>query len=271
MIALENVFKCYGRRPVLKGVNLHVEPGEVVALVGPNGAGKSTALRIVAGIVRPDQGRATINGHDTGASPVARRSLGYLPQKLGVPLTTTVRDLARLITDIRGVPFDLATAALEEAKLDHRVDAALGELSGGQKQRIMLILATVGPVTSLLLDEPSISLDADGSEDVRALIRAAQDRGSAVLFASHHLSDVAALADRLAVMVEGQIIAQGTLLELAERAGIKWSGSVEPPIEAIYRTLVTRSRAARGPVTSPIWRLVTPRDKETECEGRGAA
>lgn len=246
MIVLENLTKAYGKQPVLRGVGLQVHPGEVVALVGPNGAGKSTTLRIVAGIIRADSGRATINGIDA-RSLVARRLLGYLPQKAGVPSATSLGALVRLVADVRGVPVSKALEALESAGLESRMDATLAELSGGQRQRVMLVLATLGPVISLLLDEPGISLDADGAEDVHARIRAARARGTAVLFASHHLADVAALADRVAILVDGLVAAEGTLPALARRAGVAWTGTAEAPIETIYRTLVARSRGTAEP------------------------
>lgn len=241
MIVLEGLTKAYGKHPVLRDFSLNVHPGEVVALVGPNGAGKSTTLRIVAGIIRADSGQATINGIDARALE-ARRLLGYLPQKAGVPSATSVLALARLVADVRGVPFSEVKDALEGAGLAARMHANLAELSGGQRQRVMLVLATLGPVTSLLLDEPGISLDADGAEEVQARIRGARARGTAVLFASHHLADVAALADRVAILVDGSIAAEGTLPALARRAGVLWTGTTEAPIETIYRTLVARSR-----------------------------
>jgi len=246
MIRLEELHKSYGGRLALAPLSLDVAAGEVVALVGPNGAGKSTTLRAIAGIIRPTGGRALIGGRDVVTDPVgARVQLGYLSQRAGVPLGTVVGDLARLVASVRGVPAAEAEAAVAAAGLAGRLDAPLAELSGGQRQRVMLALAVLGPVVALLLDEPSISLDSEGSEEVREAIRAARERGTAVLFASHHLSDVAALADRIVVLVQGRAVAQGTLAELSEAAGVPWSlEAIEPPIERIYRVLVARGRSA---------------------------
>jgi ABC-2 type transport system ATP-binding protein len=243
MIKVDNLGKAYRGHPVLRAVSLQVEPGQVLALVGPNGAGKSTTLRILAGIVTADAGAATINGVPAGCSQ-ARRSLGYLPQKPGVANSTSLLSLARLVTEVRGLPSDSATRLLADCGFSGRMHATIGELSGGQRQRLMLALATVGPVTALLLDEPGISLDADGADDAHLRIREARARGTAVLFTSHHLADVAALADRIAVMVEGVVIAQGTPVELARRAGMTWNPGSSASFEAVYRYLVTRSRSA---------------------------
>lgn len=245
MILLERVTKRFGTRPALDGLSLCVTAGEVVALVGPNGAGKSTALRVLAGVIRPTVGAASIGGADVVSHPAAaRRLLGYLPQKLGVPATTVVGDLAALVASVRGLTPSQATPALAALGLGERLDATLAQLSGGERQRVMLALATLGPVSALVLDEPSISLDAEGAEDVRATIQDAKRRAVAVLFASHHLHDVAALADRIVVMVGGRAAAEGTLDELAAAAGVPHGDAAgEAPIDHIYRVLVTRGRA----------------------------
>jgi len=254
-IKLVGVGKTYGDHAALSSLDLTVARGEVVALVGPNGAGKSTTLRILAGAIQPTSGMAWIAGHDVLLEPLAAREhLGYLPQRLGVPLTTVVGDLAALLSRARGLPVDAGARALAEAHLGNRLGATLGEISGGQRQRVMLVLATLGAVEVLLLDEPGISLDTDGAEEVRDAIAAARFDGASVLFASHHLSDVARLADRIAVMVEGQIVACGSVEELARRAGVRWDErTAEPPVEQIYRILI---QGGGRPVTAPI-RLVS--------------
>ena len=232
MIELRQVWKRYGERVVLQPLDLRVRSGETVALVGPNGAGKSTALRILAGTVQASGGSVTREG-----------TIAYLPQRLGVPPATVVGDLAALVAAARNVDGALVRDALSAAGLADRLDTPLGELSGGQRQRVMLALATAGEVGVLLLDEPGISLDVEGAEEVRAAIAAARERGAAVLFASHHLHDVALLADRIVLLVEGRVVAQGSLAELAASAGVPWHASVaDPPIERIYRVLVRRSR-----------------------------
>lgn len=232
MIRLDQVWKRYGDRIALRPMDLLVRSGEVVALVGPNGAGKSTALRILAGTVHASGGTATITG-----------SVAYVSQRLGVPETTVIGDLAALVAAARGLTLETVASALVTAGLAGRMQAKLSELSGGQRQRVMLALATAGDIDALLLDEPSISLDVEGAEEVRSAIAAARRRGAAVLFASHHLHDVALLAERIVLLVEGQVVAQGSIAELAAAAGVPWSASLaDPPIERVYRVLVSRSR-----------------------------
>jgi ABC-2 type transport system ATP-binding protein len=239
-IVFAGVTKCFGARCVLAPLALTVAPGEVVALVGPNGAGKSTTLRILAGAIHADAGSARIAGWDVAGAPLrARLQLGYLPQRLGVPNGTVVGDLAALVATARGLPAAAGAEAVADAGLGSRLRAELGEMSGGERQRVMLALATLGTINALVLDEPSISLDAEGAEEVREVILAARQRGAAVLFASHHLSDVARLADRIAVMVAGRVVACGTVEELAAAAGVRWNArAADAPIERIYRILV---------------------------------
>lgn len=240
MIELRDVAKRFGDRIALAPLTLTVAAGEIVALVGPNGAGKSTTLRILAGGLRPDQGTAHIAGRNVVTDPLrARLRLGYLPQRLGVPLSAVIGDLATLVAAARGLPAETGTRALTAYGLGDRLDATLGEMSGGQRQRAMLALTTLGPLEALVLDEPSISLDIEGADDVREAIRNAKRAGAAILFASHHLSDVALLADRIAVMVAGELVACGTLQELAATTGVAWdSRVVDAPIERIYRVIV---------------------------------
>jgi len=244
MITVRQLTKRFGERIALAPVDLDVRAGETVALVGPNGAGKSTLLRLLAGIITPSGGSAQIDGRDiVTAGPEARRRLGYLPQRLGVPGSTVLADLARLVAAVRGLHASVAFEALDRAGFGLRLGSPLVELSGGQRQRAMLELAGLGDVGVVLLDEPSISLDADGAEDVRQAIRAARARGAAVLFASHHLHDVALLADRIVLLVEGRAVMTGTIGELATAAGVAWHpDDTDPPIERIYRILVGRSR-----------------------------
>jgi len=244
MITVRQLTKRFGERIALAPMDLDVRPGETVALVGPNGAGKSTLLRLLAGIITPSGGTAEIDGQDiVSAGPAARRRLGYLPQRLGVPGSTVLADLARLVATVRGLQPSVAllcdlTRFPREGLTRYPV-----ELSGGQRQRAMLELAGLGDVGVVLLDEPSISLDADGAEEVRQAIRAARAREAAVLFASHHLHDVALLADRIVLLVEGLAITAGTIGELAAAAGVAWHpDDTDPPIERIYRILVGRSR-----------------------------
>jgi ABC-type multidrug transport system ATPase subunit len=233
VITLAGVHKRFGARTVLQPLDLTVRAGEVVALVGPNGAGKSTALRIVIGIVRPDGGRAGLNGFDVGAEPERARALaGYVPQRLTFPEHVTVLDLCRLVARLRVVPAGAAAQALERVALADRRTARIRDLSGGQRQRLALALALIGEPSALVLDEPSISLDAEGAEIVCAAIADARARGAAVLFASHHLHEVAALAERVVVLVDGERRAEAGAAALSDATAFErfYRGALRPEV-----------------------------------------
>jgi Cu-processing system ATP-binding protein len=234
VIGLDGVTKRYGAHAALRDFSLRVGPGDVVALVGPNGAGKSTALKIVLGIVRPTAGRARINGFDVAREPERARALvGYVPQRLAFPDHVTCGDLCRLVAGLRGVAPELALSALADVALDGHGRTRVRELSGGQRQRLSLALALVDAPRALILDEPSISLDAEGAEVVCRVIAAAKARGAAVLFASHHLHEVAALADRVVVLRGGAQAAEAVAADLRDAAAV----------EAFYRATLRQASA----------------------------
>lgn len=217
MIALDHLTKRYGARTAVRDLSLLVQPGEVVALVGPNGAGKSTALKAVVGIVQPTEGRARVNGYDVAREPEAARALvGYVPQRLAFPEHVSCLDLSRLVSALRGAGPGVAEAALADMALGDRMGSRVRDLSGGQRQRLSFALALVGSPRALVLDEPSISLDADGAEIVCGAVASARARGAAVLFASHHLNEVAALADRVILLREGAAVAEAAAAAIRE-------------------------------------------------------
>lgn len=234
MIAFESVSKSYGSRLALDDFSLQIAPGEVVALVGPNGAGKSTAIRMVVGIVRPSAGTIRVNGYTVAAQPEAARTLvGYVPQRFAFPDHVAVGDLVRLVAALRCAPVSAAAAALGAVNLTDRGRSLVRDLSGGQRQRLSLALALIGQPRALVLDEPSISLDADGAAVVSRTIAGARERGAAILFASHHLHEVAALADRLVVLQYGRITAARDARSLRDPAAL----------QAFYRGALRREDA----------------------------
>ena len=231
MIVIENLTKRYGVHEAACGVSLGVAAGEVVALVGPNGAGKSTILKSVAGAIRPSAGAVRVSGYDIVAEPEqARASLGYVPQRLAIDEHVTCADVCRLVVALRGLSLDVAEV-LSPVGLRERAGSRVGQLSGGQRQRLSLALALAGAPRALVLDEPSISLDAEGAETVCRAVSDAQRRGAAVLLATHYLHEVASVADRIVVLQSGRIVTEAA-------AGVLRDPRV---LEAFYRNAVSRS------------------------------
>jgi ABC-2 type transport system ATP-binding protein len=216
---LENVNKNYGSVRALCAVNFEVGAGEVVALLGPNGAGKTTAVKLLLGLMPPNSGKVHVFCGDP-MSPANRIRTGAMLQVGRVPETLRVSEHIDLFCSYYENPLPraaiLAAAGLE--KLSHR---KFGDLSGGQKQRVLFALAICGDPDLLFLDEPTVGLDVEARRMLWDEIRALVSRGKTVLLTTHYLQEADALADRVAVINKGQIIAQGTPAEIKGRTAGK--------------------------------------------------
>lgn len=205
---LENVSKHYGNVTALDNVSLTLRPGEVLALLGPNGAGKTTAVSLLLGLARPDSGVV----HLFGGSPqdaASRTRVGVMLQLSGVPETLTAAEHLKLFAAYYPQPLPLGEV-LERTGLvglEHRL---YGKLSGGQKQRLHLALALVGDPDLLALDEPTTGLDVSSRRALWSGVRATIREGKTVLLTTHYLEEADALADRIVVLTEGRIRAEGT-------------------------------------------------------------
>ena len=210
--SLESVNKNYGDVRALRAVNFQVRAGEVVALLGPNGAGKTTAVKLLLGLMPPNAGRVRVFGADP-TNPENRIRTGAMLQVGRVPETLRVREHIDLFSAYYQKPMAakevLAAAGLE--KLSNRI---YGELSGGQKQRVLFALAICGDPDLLFLDEPTVGLDVEARRLLWDEIRHLISRGKTVLLTTHYLQEADALADRIAVINKGEIIAEGTPAEI---------------------------------------------------------
>jgi ABC-2 type transport system ATP-binding protein len=217
--SLETVSKNYDTVRALRNVNFHIRAGEVVALLGPNGAGKTTAVKLLLGLMQPNSGRVRVFGGDP-VNPENRLRTGAMLQVGRVPETLRVREHIDLFSSYytRHLPADevLAAAGLEKLR-----DRKFGELSGGQKQRVLFALAICGDPDLLFLDEPTVGLDVEARRMLWEEIRRMVGRGKTVLLTTHYLQEADALADRIAVIHQGEIIAEGTPSEIKAQTGGK--------------------------------------------------
>jgi len=216
-------------------LSLRLAPGQVLGLCGPNGSGKSTTLKALAGLVAPTHGRVYIFGSTAGSGP-ARAHVGYLPESVRFPVRQTGRELLRYCAGLAAVPArqigERVDAALKWAGLVPAADCRLETYSKGMRQRLGLAQAIVHEPSVILLDEPASGLDPEGRLALVALIRDLARQGRTVVLSSHLLVQAEYLCDRIALLGNGRLLAEGTPAELlgADRVAPAESS----PLEKLY-------------------------------------
>lgn len=213
MLEVEHLRKEFQKFVAVDDVSLQLPEGETLALLGPNGSGKSTILRCIAGLMRPTRGAVLINGGSPD-SIAARRSFSYLPQQVTFPESLTAREVLEFYCRLRRLPASRAAAAIEDANVPDRL---VSEFSGGMIQRLAIAVALLADAPLLILDEPTASLDPQGAIELRRLLAALKHDGKTIIFTSHVLSDVEALADRVAILVGGRLVALETIEALRRK------------------------------------------------------
>ena len=212
---LANAVKRYGKTQALAGVDLEVHRGEVLALLGPNGAGKTTAISLLVGLQQADAGSASLFDSAPNAL-AARRRIGAMLQTTSLPETLTVGELIDLFRNYYARPRTVADV-VALAGVDALLDRRYAKLSGGQQRRAQFALAICGRAELLFLDEPTTGLDIDARETMWRAIRQLVAEGCAVVLTTHYLEEAEALADRVVVLAQGRIVAQGTVAEIRAR------------------------------------------------------
>jgi ABC-2 type transport system ATP-binding protein len=234
-IEVAGLVKRYGGRTVVDNVSMVVAAGEIVALLGPNGAGKTTTVESIEGLRRPDGGMVRVLGADPWAAGRSHRArVGVLLQDGGFDIRARPLETLRQYAAFHAAPLD-AVDLLERVGLTAVAGTPYRRLSGGERQRLGLAVALIGRPAVLLLDEPTAGMDPEARAVARDLIAAERDRGVAILVTSHDLVDVERLADRVAVMVAGRLVATGTVADLTHP---------DESLEDAYLRLVRLHRAA---------------------------
>ncbi len=210
-----NVRKHYGKVLALDGVDLALRAGELTAVLGPNGAGKSTAVGVLLGLYAAESGRVTLFGQ-APQSLTARRQIGVMLQSAGIPDAFKVGELIELTRGYYAEPRAVADC-VALAGLDGLLDRRYGKLSGGQQRRVQFALALCGRPKLLFLDEPTTGLDVEARQGLWKAIRELVADGCSVLLTTHYLEEAEALADRVVVLNNGRIIAEGSVEEVRSR------------------------------------------------------
>jgi ABC-2 type transport system ATP-binding protein len=218
-IALQGVVKGYGAVRAVKGVDLVIEPGETIALLGPNGAGKTTTLDMALGLVRPDAGSVELFGMPP-AKAIAKGLVGGMLQT-GVPLDyLRVRELVEVMASLYPKPRPVDDI-LELTGCDAFQNQMTTGLSGGQAQRVRFAAALVGDPDLLVLDEPTAAIDVEGRREFWRAMRAVVEERKTVVFATHYLEEADSYADRVVLMANGMIVADGTPSQIKSKVGTK--------------------------------------------------
>lgn len=217
LASLRAVHKRYGTISALADIDLEIPTGQVLALLGPNGAGKSTAIGLLLGLLRADAGSVELFGGNP-ADVAMRRRIGVMLQSATLQNTLTVRELINLTRSYYPAPHSIDTCA-RIAGISDLLSRRCGALSGGQQRRVQFALAICGQPALLFLDEPTTGLDIEARQAIWTAIRAHVGNGGSVLLTTHYLEEADALADRVAVMVDGRIVADGPVETIRTLAG----------------------------------------------------
>ncbi|MEB3300870.1 MAG: ATP-binding cassette domain-containing protein [Cyanobacteriota bacterium] len=230
MIELHHLRKRFGggrkTTPVqaLDDLSLQVPTGCLYGVLGPNGAGKTTAMRILCTLLAPDEGEVRVAGHDALANPrTVRRLLGYVAQDVAIDKILTGRELLQLQADLYHLPPSATEARLQDVisllAMEEWIDRRCGTYSGGMRRRLDLAAGLLHRPAVLVLDEPTVGLDIESRSAIWNVLRILRNSGTTILLSSHYLEEVDALADRLAIIDAGRVIAEGTPEQLKQSLG----------------------------------------------------
>jgi len=222
-VQVDNVSKCYGRLRAVDGVSLEVKKGEVFAFLGPNGAGKTTTIKMITGLIQPDSGSVTVCGQQMSTdNQTAKGHLAYVPDQPFLYGKLTAREFMRFVGEMYGIEKDALKRRIEhhmeQLAVTKYADQLAEGYSHGMKQRVVLAAALLHEPEVLVVDEPMVGLDPRTARRVKDIFREWADAGRSVFMSTHTLDVAEAIADRIAIINQGRIVACGTLDELKAKA-----------------------------------------------------
>jgi lipopolysaccharide export system ATP-binding protein len=227
VLKAETVTKTYGGRRVVNGISLEVKGGEVVGVLGPNGAGKTTTFHMMVGLVRPDEGRVSMNGDDLTSAPMHKRAqagISYLPQESSVFRRLTVEENLRAILETLDLNAaeqqERADALMKMLGVAHLADHKALTLSGGERRRVEIARALVLSPFFLLLDEPFTGIDPIAVAEIQKIVRRLITTGIGILITDHNVRETLGICDRAYIVNEGMVLEEGTpeIIAASEKA-----------------------------------------------------
>lgn len=223
-----NIGKSFKKRPVLRGVTLAVQRGEAVGLLGPNGAGKTTCFYVVTGLLAPDSGWITLDGHDITDLPMYRRArlgIGYLPQEASIFRGLTVEQNIRVVLEVVEPERERREATLDELlaefSITHLRRTPSLALSGGERRRVEIARALASQPNFILLDEPLAGIDPIAVSDIRDLVSHLKDRGLGVLITDHNVRETLDIVDRAYIIHDGIVLMEGAPEEIVAHEDVR--------------------------------------------------
>ena len=224
MIQVEDLVKKYGAFTAVDGVSLDVAPGEIHGFLGPNGAGKTTTIGMIAGLLKPTRGRIVIDGHDLEREPEkAKAALGFIPDRPFLYDKLTAAEFLRFHAGLYGIEGggleDRLLELLALFELSGWKDELVESFSHGMKQRLVMCAAFLHRPRAVLVDEPMVGLDPRGARLIKQVFRAMSRKGVAILMSTHTLEVAEEMCDQISIILEGRILARGTVEDLRALAG----------------------------------------------------
>jgi len=223
-----NIGKSFKKRPVLRGVTMSLQRGEAVGLLGPNGAGKTTCFYIITGLLAPDSGWITLDGHDITDLPMYRRArlgIGYLPQEASIFRGLTVEQNIRVVLEVVDPVRERREATLDELlaefSITHLRRTPSLALSGGERRRVEIARALASQPNFILLDEPLAGIDPIAVNDIRDLVSHLKDRGLGVLITDHNVRETLDIVDRAYILHNGAMLMEGVPAEIVAHEDVR--------------------------------------------------
>ncbi len=214
MIQVKNLEKSFGKFEVLKNISFNVEQGKITAIVGPNGSGKTTIIKSILGLVRPDNGDILIDDKSILGGHNYRKKIGYMPQTASFPDNLTVKEVIKMICDLRNVVIEPDQKIVTDLNLDFELNKQIKNLSGGTKQKVNALIALMFNPEIIILDEPTSGLDPVSSNNFKETIINKKKQAKTILLTSHIMSEIEELADHIIFIVDGKIKFDGSILSL---------------------------------------------------------